>query len=116
MVNRKIIGDKGEQQAAHYLRANGYEILETNWRSGKAEIDIIARKEDIMAFIEVKTRKNNDFGYPESFVSESQQERIHYAAEEYLEKLNWRGQVSFDILAITTESRSLNLEHFEDAF
>lgn len=116
MVNRKKIGDKGEQQAGLYLRANGYEILETNWRSGKAEVDIIAKKDNLMVFIEVKTRKNNKFGYPESFVSESQQERIHYAAEDYLEKLNWKGRVSFDILAITTESSPINLEHFEDAF
>ena len=116
MINRKKIGSKGEEQAGHYLRANGYEILETNWRSGRAEIDIIARKDNLLVFIEVKTRKNNDFGYPESFVSTAQQERIHFAAEEYLDRLKWNGLTSFDILAITSQKDEQNLEHFEDAF
>ena len=91
LINRKIIGDKGEQQAGHYLRANGYEILETNWRSGKAEIDIIAKKENLLVFIEVKTRQSLKKGLPRESVNRSKQKKIIMGAS----FLNYSSLASF---------------------
>ena len=116
MATRKEIGNKGEENAVNFLFANGYEVLERNYRFGRGEVDIIARKDLIMVFIEVKTRKNTNFGYPETFLSEAQQERIHWAAEEYVLQKTWQGEIRFDIIAILWEGQEPTLDHFEDAF
>ena len=116
MINRKGIGDKGEGNAVNFLFANGYEVLQKSYRFRRGEIDIIARKDDVLVFIEVKTRKNADFGYPETFVSESQQERIHLAAEEYILQNQWQGEIRFDIIAILWDGYEPVIDHFEDAF
>ena len=116
MTIRKRIGDRGEDSAANYLFANGYEVLQKNYRFGRGEIDIIARKDETLVFIEVKTRKNNLYGDPESFLSESQEDRIHLAAEEYVLQNEWPGEIRFDIIAILWDSNEPTLDHFEDAF
>ena len=116
MTERRKIGDKGEEEAANFLFANGYEVLNRNYRYGRGEIDIIARKGDTLAFVEVKTRKNIVYGYPESFVSENQQELILSAAEEYIKQYDWRGTIRFDIIAILWGNDEIKLDHFEDAF
>ena len=116
MVTRKEIGNKGEENAANFLFANGYEVLERNYRFGRGEVDIIALKNSVMVFIEVKTRKNTNFGYPETFLSEPQQDRIHRAAEEYVLRKEWQGEIRFDIIAILWDGKEPTLDHFEDAF
>ena len=116
MTEKKKIGDKGEDDTVNFLLANGYEVLQRNYRFGRGEIDIIAHKENVMVFIEVKTRKNNKYGYPESFVDETQQERIHWAAEEYIRQSGWQGSIRFDIVAIMRNNDEPQLDHFEDAF
>lgn len=116
MLDRKYIGNKGEDYAVNFLFANGYEVLQKSFRFGRGEIDIIAQKDDVLVFIEVKTRKNADFGYPETFVSESQQDRIHLAAEEYILQNKWQGEIRFDIIAILWDGNEPILDHFEDAF
>ena len=116
MTTRKKIGDQGEDNAVNFLFANGYEVLERNYRFGRAEIDIIALKDSVMVFIEVKSRKNIIYGYPETFLSEQQQDRIHLAAEEYVLQQAWQGEVRFDIIAILWEGKDPTLDHFEDAF
>ena len=116
MTEKKEIGDQGEAEAVNFLFANGYEVLKKNYRFGRAEIDIITRKDDELVFIEVKTRKNADYGYPESFVSEQQERRIRLAAEKYVEDTCWQGEIRFDIIAIIWDSKESVLDHFEDAF
>ena len=64
------LGREGEDLAAQYLLKNGYQILERNYRYRKAEIDIIALKEETLAIVEVKSRTSSYFGSPESFVSQ----------------------------------------------
>ena len=116
MNSRKKIGDKGEDNAISFLFANGYEVLQRNFRFRRSEIDIIAQKGTTMVFIEVKTRKDKTYGHPETFLSESQQERIHQGAEEYLRQHNWQGAIRFDIIAILWNDTEAVLDHFEDAF
>ena len=115
-MDKRQIGLKAEEEAAHFLRANGYEIKSRNWRWKRCEIDIIAVKEDTLVFVEVKTRKNEDFGYPEEFLTEPQEERIHLAAEVYAEEINWVGGMRFDIIAILQNAYPCHIEHLEDAF
>lgn len=116
MSLKNEIGNRGELQAVNFLFANGYQVLERNYRFGRSEIDIIAKKDNILIFVEVKARKNTDYGHPETFVSEAQKERIFRAAEEYINQKAWRGPVRFDIIAIIWDSNPQLIDHFEDAF
>ena len=102
--------------AVNFLEANGYEICARNYRFGRGEVDIIAKKDDTLIFGEVKTRKNITFGYPETFLSEAQCERIYRVAEEYTSVNNWSGEVRFDIIAIVWDGRLPLIDHFAGAF
>ena len=116
MSTTRATGLKGEEEAVQFLHANGYTVVERNWRWHRAEIDIIAKKGNELIFVEVKTRKNDDFGYPEEFVTEDQEERIHLAADAYCEQMNFDGKTRFDIISISLSSFPNHLEHLEDAF
>ena len=70
MAEHNDLGKFGEELAVDFLEKNGYEILETNWVFDKAEIDIIAQKNGILAVVEVKTRSSLDFGLPQEFVKQ----------------------------------------------
>ncbi len=106
------LGRIGENLAAQYLEKQGFLILERNYRFGKAEVDIIALKDKLLVFVEVKMRKNANFGHPETTLSERKIELIHEAASNYTQNLAITTKIRFDIIAITGEV----IEHFEDAF
>ena len=114
MNYNKITGDIGEETAVNYLIENNFIILERNYRYKRCEIDIIAKKDNCIHFIEVKIRKNNLFGYPENFVSDNQKNRIKLAAENYLYNNNWNNKILFDIISI--EEKNNNIIFFIDAF
>lgn len=107
-------GKNGEKRAVACLKALGYHILEENWRHGHLEIDIIAQDGDFIAFVEVKTRKNADFGAPELFVTKSKQKKIIRAAREYMLQKEVELESRFDIVAINNATGQA--EHFKRAF
>jgi len=117
MSKNKDFGNQGEALAVQFLSDKGFTILETNWRTGKAEIDIIAQKDNIILFVEVKTRSYNTLGNPEDFVSKHKQALMIDAATIYCEQTNHYGEVRFDVIAITKNKKDgFDLSHFEDAF
>lgn len=116
MEEKHILGKKGEKTAENYLLRNSYSILEKNWRYLKAEIDIIAQKGEFIVFVEVKTRSSNDYGAPESFVSNKQQKMIINAAHEYITKNDIEQEARFDIISIIVSGEKSEMEHIEDAF
>ena len=75
MAEHNDLGKLGEELAVEFLEKNGYSILETNWTFQKAEVDIIAKKDGILAVVEVKTRSSIDFGLPQDFVKPNKQYR-----------------------------------------
>lgn len=107
------IGLKGELLAQNFLKDKGFNILHTNWRYKRSEIDIIAQLEKIIVFVEVKTRNNIQFGMPEDFVNRHKIKKMQEAADAYIEQLDWKGELRFDIIAI--EKNNI-IKHFEDAF
>ena len=113
---KQLTGKKGENLAAYFLQAAGYQVLHRNWRSGRAEIDLIVQRDDLLVFVEVKARNRVDFGYPEQFVSPQQARRIVKAADAYLFEQPWPGDVRFDIVAIELSHTQPRIAHFEDAF
>jgi len=116
MAKHNELGKKGEQLAVDFLLKNGYDIIERNYRFDKAEVDIIAKKDDILAIIEVKTRSTTDFGDPQDFVKPKQIQRLVKAVDEFVSVNDLDVEVRFDIIAIVKEGKDFNIEHLENAF
>ena len=116
MAEHNELGKLGEELAVEYLQKNGYEILDTNWTFQKAEIDIIAQKENTLAVVEVKTRSSLDFGLPQDFVKPKKIQLLVKAVNEYVISKNLDVEVRFDIIAINKEGKSFAIEHLIDAF
>jgi len=116
MAEHNELGKLGEELAVEFLQKNGYAILETNWTFQKAEIDIIAQKENILAIVEVKTRSSLDFGLPQDFVKPKKIQLLVKAVNEYVISNNLDIEVRFDIIAVHKEGKSFAIEHLVDAF
>ena len=117
MATHNDLGRKGEALAKAHLEANGYEVIDENWVFGKAEVDLIAYKDRVIIFAEVKTRTGNGFGEPEDFVDARKQKLLVQAADEYIYLMNHQGDVRFDIISILFDRNSnYKLNHIEDAF
>ncbi|RAJ18103.1 YraN family protein [Olleya aquimaris] len=116
MANHNELGKKGEQLAVDFLLKNNYSIIARNYRFDKAEVDIIAQLEDILAIIEVKTRSTTDFGNPQDFVKPKQIQRLVKAVDEYVTVNGLDVEVRFDIIAITKNGKQFKIEHLKDAF
>lgn len=116
MAEHNELGGKGEALAVDFLLKNAYEIIERNFRFGKAEVDIIARKENILAIIEVKTRSTVNFGNPQDFVKPKQIHRLVKAVDEYITLKQLEVEVRFDIIAIVKQKNVFKIEHLENAF
>lgn len=109
-------GKAGEQIASEYLKKSGYEVLEINWRKGPLEVDLIARKDNIVVVAEVKTRHTNLFGEPEEFVTKVKQKNLVRAANIYVIEKNINDEVRFDIISIILQGETHRINHIEDAF
>lgn len=111
------LGQAGEEAAAGYLLARGYQVLARGYRYGRAEVDLVLQLgSDLLIFAEVKTRSSDQFGAPETFVSARKKELFRLAATHLQEEIDWRGDIRFDILALTLLRTGFRIEHFEDAF
>ena len=116
MAHHNELGKKGEQLAVDFLLKNGYSVVERNYRFDKAEVDIIAQQKDTLAIIEVKTRSTSDFGNPQDFVKPKQIQRLVKAVNEYVIKNDLDVNIRFDIIAITKQGKTYEIEHLENAF
>lgn len=112
MAQHNVLGGKGEDLAADYLVAKGYTILERNWRSGHKEIDIVARNNDEVVFVEVKTRFSEFFGRPEEAITPQKMKLLINAADTYLRERCIDDDARFDVICVVNGS----LRHYEGAF
>jgi len=110
----KLIGRYGEQIAADFLRKKGYTILASNYTTRVGEIDLIARKGEIVAFVEVKTRKNQSYLPASAAVGREKQRRITESAMQWIAENESRDQFSFDIIEVYTEDKTIR--HIQNAF
>jgi putative endonuclease len=116
MAEHIELGRQGEEIALRFLRGKNYRILETNWRLGKNEIDIIARDGRYLVIVEVKTRSSNFFAEPESSVTRDKQRTLIRAANAYVRYKNINDEVRFDIIGILVGEGKEEINHIEDAF
>jgi putative endonuclease len=116
MANHNELGKKGEKLATDFLLKNGYEIIIRNYTYQKAEVDIIAKKENVLVIVEVKTRTSANFGDPQEFLKPKQMQRIIKAVDFFVNDNEINTEVRFDIIAIVLNKKGMSLEHLEDAF
>ena len=120
-MKKTELGAWGEKQAAKALERTGFRIVERNFRTRFGEIDLIARKEVILAFVEVKLRKNTEYGSAREFVTSSKQRKIRLAAESYLCCRAWTQELQprFDVIEVYAPlgaEGKAEIIHLEDAF
>lgn len=96
----RLLGDRGERRARRYLKRSGYKILERNFKNPFGEVDIIAKKGDVVAFIEVKTRSSDLFGMPSEAVLRDKKRRYVRAAEFYFANRQIDVVVRFDVIEV----------------
>ena len=114
---KQDIGKYGENLAVLDLEKKNYQILETNFRAGRGEIDIIAQKDNTLVFLEVKTKKHGDFGDPIYWVTRNKQRQIGRVAQAYLiEKAINDLDCRFDVITVTWEKGAWRINHIENAF
>lgn len=116
MAYHTDLGKIGEKLAREYLEVQGYDILECNYFYDKAEVDIIAKKENLIVCVEVKTRNSDFFGDPQSFVTPGKIKQIVKAMNNYLEENEISLETRFDIIAVLKNKSLEKVTHYEDAF
>ena len=117
MAKHLQLGIWGENTAKVFLLEKGFQILETNWRHQRAEVDIIAKDDAILVFLEVKTRSSDYFGPPETFVTPQKEKLLIRAAHAYMQKIGHDWEIRFDIVSILKSSEEdYQIEHIPDAF
>ena len=104
MSESYTFGQIAEQRAVTYLKKTDYDILEQNYRYRKAEIDIIARKDNFIIVVEVKARSSSYFGAPESFVNRKKIQLLVMAIDAYIQKNDLDVEVRFDIISYLVEN------------
>lgn len=116
MAQHNEFGQISEDRAAAYLMARGYTIRERNWRFQRKEVDIIAQKNGILVFVEVKARRNDNFGDALDAVTDDKIRNLIHAANAYVRYYRLDLSIRFDIITVLGEPGKQVVEHIEDAF
>lgn len=117
MAKHLETGKQGEEIAVAYLLQQGFEVLETNWRHKRLEVDIIAREGRVLVFAEVKTRSYDYFGKPEDFVTPAKEKRLAEAAAAYMEQHGYDWVMRFDVVSVLRQKDgSFSVDLIKDAF
>lgn len=115
--NSKTKGSQSERIAVDFLLEKGYQILEKNFRCSKKEIDIIAKKDNVISFVEVKSKNENVNFNLEYSITASKQKNIFEVANYYVEKNNVIDtEFSFDVIFVKFIKGEIEIEHFENSF
>ena len=116
MAAHNELGKWGEDLATAFLEKNGYEIIERDWKSGRRDIDIIAKDDTgTIIFVEVKTRRNHAFGEPEDAIDYRKIQSLQQAINHYIKFRRLNSQVRFDIISIVgTIGSEPEINHIKD--
>ena len=117
MTLRQNIGRYGEDRAARYLQDRGYEIIERNWRSSTGELDLIARENDRLVFVEVKTRSGSGYGHPFEAVTSAKVARMRRLVAEWCAVRQVPGiKVRLDAISVLLSGGRVHIEHLKEVF
>lgn len=117
-MNPRLLGAMGEQKAARYLREKGYEIFSSNFSVNSGELDIVAFKDNILCFTEVKTRREGGMFSPAEAVDFNKMENLKTAAAAYMNKYKLKYDFRFDIVEVLVNGdlKVMDINHIENAF
>lgn len=114
---KKELGRFGEDMAARYLEEEGYKILARNYRNRYGELDIICIKNEVLVFVEVKTRRSNRYGSAEEAITPKKIEHIKKVALHYLAAYHFKyKEIRFDVISISMLDANYRLNHIKAAF
>lgn len=116
MAHHNELGKLGEQLATDYLLNKGYEILARNFIYQKAEVDIIAKHDNMIICVEVKTRNSDFFGDPQTFVTPGKIKNLVKAMDAFVVENDISLETRFDIIAVLKNKKMEQLTHYENAF
>ena len=116
MALHNELGRKGEQLGEDYLANCGYSILFRNWRYGRSEIDLVAAKDNVLHFIEVKTRRAAGFGLPEEAIDKKKLRRMITAGSKFINSYPQWKRIQFDILSVSIINNEVSYFLIEDAY
>lgn len=116
MAKHNILGYEGEDIAAKYLEQKGYAVLDRNWRCGHKDLDLVVTKDNVVVFVEVKTRTGTEWGDPVDAVTDRKIRRIVNSADAYIRFNQIDMDARFDIVSIVVEDGEFKVEHIEQAF
>ena len=116
MAEHNELGKEGEQIAANYLAKKGYEILEQNWHYNHKEIDLIAKKDDLLIIAEIKTRSTEEWEHPQEAITSSKIRFLVDATEAYIIDNDLDLEVRFDVVSVIPEKNNWKIDHIEEAF
>ncbi|MFB1002717.1 MAG: YraN family protein [Bacteroidia bacterium] len=114
--HKQQLGKEGEEIATAHLISKGYKILARNYRSGRAEIDIIASIEDWIVIVEVKTRETDKYGNPEESIGTGKVNMLAQGAEDFLLDRDLHNNVRYDVISIIKNQYKTEVHHLVDAF
>lgn len=118
--DKKSLGDFGEEAVCRWMRLHGFKILERNFRCRLGEVDIIAKKNDYIVFVEVKLRKNDSYGQAREYVTAAKQRRIIAAASLWLAQHVTTLQPRFDVAEVYApeglDTKNPEITYIKDAF
>lgn len=116
MAQHNDFGKQAEEMACQYLKEKEYEILERNYTYLHYEIDIIAKKGNIIVVVEVKARKSAAYGEPYTFVDKTKIKNLTKAIDFFIRDKNIDAEVRFDIISIVKNKNIQEITHIKDAF
>ena len=110
------IGKLGEKVAREYLEKKGYNIIEQNYKTKYAEIDLIAKKKDILVFVEVRTKTGEEFGTPEDTINRDKKRKLRMNGRAYINRTKWKGPYRIDAICIVfnPDQTVSRLTHYEN--
>ena len=117
MDSRPVLGQNGEDVAAAFYEARGFDVLDRNYRVGEGEIDVIARREGLVVFCEVKTRRSDSWGLPAEAVDWRKQQRLRRLAARWMrENKPGSAEIRFDVISLVVRDGGTEITHLPSAF
>lgn len=116
-AHNQRLGELGERIAERWLRKHGYTILARRFRFGRRDIDLVAQRDSLVAFVEVKARKGSEFGDPVEAVHHRKQRELTKSARVWIDRHGKAGeQYEFDVIGILLEDSAVKVKHVRNAF
>lgn len=110
-------GLKGERVAERWLTKNGWKVIQRRYRSGHRDIDLIAQRDELVAFVEVKARVGSDFGDPTEAVNWKKRNELVRSARTWIDRHGRPGEVyRFDVIGVLVSGERVRVRHVENAF